>query len=217
VDDRDEVAGHATHATGARRRVEVRREEILSATVDHVDRVGLSAVRVGDVADALGVSPALVFYHFGTKDELLASALEYAVDRDLRRLDRAAGRGSDPAERLRGVVRVYGPTGSAQGWRVWIDAWAVAQRDPEIRALIRRLDQRWCEAFRRILEEGVAEGVFSCPDLDATVARTSALLDGLSVACLVYRTVSRKQLRQWTLEAVATEVGLPQEWVAGGS
>ncbi|MET0839745.1 MAG: hypothetical protein ABWY19_13245, partial [Marmoricola sp.] len=26
--------------------------------------------------------------------------------------------------------RLYGPTGAATGWRVWIDAWALAQREP---------------------------------------------------------------------------------------
>ena len=36
----------------------------------------------------------------------------------------------------------------------------------------------------------------------------SALLDGLSVATLVYRTVSRAQLRRWVAEAVAQEVGV---------
>jgi AcrR family transcriptional regulator len=210
-------SGVSGRGPGVRRRVEVRREEILAATVDHVDRVGLSAVRVADVAGVLGVSSALVFYHFGTKDELLASALEYAVDQDLQRLDRAAQRGSDPAERMTALVRLYGPTGSARGWRVWIDAWAAAQRDGEVRALIRRLDQRWCDAFRSILEDGVAEGVFTCHDVGATVARISALLDGLSVACLVYRTVTRKQLRLWAFEAVATELGLSADWARAAS
>lgn len=208
---RSETAGPGT---GVRRRVEVRREEILAATVEHVDRVGLPAVRVADVADVLGISPALVFYHFGTKDGLLAGALEYAVDQDLQRLERAAQRGSEPAERMRALVRLYGPTGSARGWRVWIDAWAAAQRDGEVRALVRRLDQRWCDAFREILTEGLATGAFTCPDVEATVARISALLDGLSVACLVYRTVTRAQLRRWALEAVASELGLPREWAA---
>jgi hypothetical protein len=36
----------------------------------------------------------------------------------------------------------------------------------------------------------------------------SALLDGLSVAALVYRTATRKQLRSWVAGAVAVELGL---------
>jgi AcrR family transcriptional regulator len=186
----------------------VRREEILTATTDLLDRVGLAAIRVADVADVLGVSPPLVFYHFGTKDALVAEAFAHAVDRDLRRLDRAAGKGSDPLDRLRRVLRLYGPTGAATGWRLWIDAWALAQREPVIRKVLRRMDERWCAVLREVVEDGVAEGVFDCPDPEASVARVSALLDGLAVATLVYRSVSRNQLRQWVAGAVAVEVGL---------
>jgi AcrR family transcriptional regulator len=191
-----------------RRTVEVRREEMLVATVDLLDRVGLAAIRVADVADELGVSAGLVFYHFGTKDALVADAFAHAVDRDLHRLDRAVARGSDAVDRLRRVLRLYGPTGAATGWRLWIDAWALAQREPVIRKVLRRLDQRWSAVLLGVVEDGVAEGAFRCPDPAAAVTRVSALLDGLSVAALVYGSVTRAQLRQWVAGAVAGELGL---------
>jgi len=194
-----------------RRAVEVRREEILVATTDLLDRIGLASIRVADVAKDLGVSTALVFYHFGTKDTLVAEAFAHAVDRDLRRLDQATAKGSDPMDRLRRVLRLYGPTGQATGWRVWIDAWALAQREPLIRRVLRRLDQRWSAALLKVIEDGVAEGTFTCSDAEAAVARISALLDGLSVATLVYRTVTRAQLRHWVAGAVAGELGLDAE------
>jgi AcrR family transcriptional regulator len=194
-----------------RRTVEVRREEILMATIDLLDRVGLASIRVADVAGALGVSPALVFYHFGTKDALVADAFAHAVDRDLHRIDEATSRGADPSDRLRRVLQLYGPTGAATGWRLWIDAWALAQREPVIRKVLRRLDERWCAVLREVIEDGVAEGTFTCPDPAATVARVSALIDGLSVATLVYRTVTREQLREWVAGAVAGELGIDAE------
>ena len=107
----------------ARRKVEVRREEILRATVDEVTRLGFAHTRVADVADALGISTGLVFYHFDSKDALLSAAFAYAAERDLERLDGAANgtgqrrppAGPDPA-------RMYGPEGSGAGWSLWIDA-----------------------------------------------------------------------------------------------
>lgn len=194
--------------TRERRPVDVRREEILSATLALLDRSGLAAVRVADVANALGVSSALVFYHFRTKDALVAAAFAHAVDRDLLRLDRAVAKGVDPTDRLRRVLRLYGPTGGAVGWRLWIDAWALAQREPTMRRVLRRMDQRWCAVLREVVADGVAQGRFTCPDPGATVTRISALLDGLSVATLVYRSVSRDQLRSWVAGAVGAELGL---------
>lgn len=191
----------------ARRSVDVRRDEILTATVDLVDRLGLAAVRVGDVADELGVSTSLVFYHFGTKDDLVAEAFAHAVERDLGRIDKAVA-SPDPVERLRRLLRLYGPTGRAVGWRVWIDAWALAQREPHIRTVLRRLDLRWEDALLGVVEDGVAAGSFTCADPAGAVRRVSALLDGLSVATLVYRTVTRAQLRDWVAGHVAHELGV---------
>lgn len=191
----------------ARRSVDVRRDEILTATVDLVDRLGLAAVRVGDVASELGVSASLVFYHFGTKDDLVAEAFAHAVERDLARIDKALAP-DDPVERLRRLLHLYGPTGQAVGWRVWIDAWALAQREPHIRKVLRRLDDRWEVAFRQVVEDGVATGVFICPDPAGTVRRVAAMLDGLSVATLVYRTVTRAQLREWVASHVAHELAV---------
>jgi AcrR family transcriptional regulator len=187
--------------------VEVRREEILSTTVELLDGLGLAATRVADVAEALDVSPALVFYHFGTKDELVAEAFAHAVERDLHRLDKAAS-GEDPVDRLRRVLRLYGPTGRATGWRIWIDAWAVALRDPHIKKVLKRLDQQWQDILRGVVDDGVASGFFTCPDPAATVARLSALVDGLSVAVVVHRSVTRDQLRGWVAAQLAVELGV---------
>ena len=177
----------------ARRSVEVRREEILSTTVDLLDRLGLAATRVADVAKAMDVSPAEAFAH--------------AVERDLHRLARAAS-GDDPVERLRRVLRLYGPTGRASGWRIWIDAWALAQREPHIRKVLRRLDHQWQDILRGVVDDGVATGVFTCPDPAASVARLSALVDGLSVAAVVHRSVTREQLRAWVAAQLAVELGV---------
>ena len=185
----------------------MRREEILSATVTLLDELGLANTRVADVARALGVSTSLVFYHFGSKDDLVAEAFAHAVERDNARLREAAS-GADPVERLRRVLRLYGPTGPATGWRLWIDAWALAQREPHIRTVLRRLDQQWQGILRDVVDDGVASGVFTCADPAATVARLSALVDGLSVAVVVHKSVTRKQLRTWVAAQLAVELGV---------
>ena len=192
----------------ARRGVTVRREEILAATVELIDANGLAQTRVKDVAGALGISPGLVFYHFDTKDALLAAAFQHAVQQDLARLERAMKRSTDPVDRMRRILAVYGPQGRAPGWRVWIDAWALAQREPAIRRVLRHLDDEWTAGLQDTIERGVADGSFVCADPPAAVARIGALLDGLSVAALVYRTVTRTQLRTWVSDATAHEVGV---------
>lgn len=191
-----------------RRKVEVRREEILVATIAEIERSGMSSLRVSDVARSLAVSSGLVFYHFATKDALLVEALEYAVVRDADRLDRALAKSGEPVERLRRVLTSYGPTGAAHGWTLWIEAWSTALREPSIRASLRKLDSRWRDALEHVITEGVVSGDFACADPAAAVARVGALLDGLSVASLIYGSVTRKQLQSWVRDAAADEIGV---------
>jgi AcrR family transcriptional regulator len=191
-----------------RRKVEVRREEILLATLAQVESRGMSSLRVSDVAEALGVSTALIFYHFETKDALLVEAFEFAVERDLRRLDRQLSRGRDPVDRLRRVIASYGKTGASDGWALWFDAWATAIREPVIRKALRRLDDRWRAALTETIRDGVESGEFACSDPTATLARIGALYDGLSVAVLVYENVSRSELKTWIRDALAGELGI---------
>ncbi|HZJ07098.1 MAG TPA: TetR family transcriptional regulator C-terminal domain-containing protein [Nocardioidaceae bacterium] len=194
-----------------RRKVEVRREEILTATLDEVVGRGLANVRVADVADVLAISRALVFYHFETKERLLAAALEYAVARDLERLEMTLARDPDAVQRLRHVLRAYGPQGKAPGWTLWVDAWASALRDPKLRRELRGLDRRWSAALEGVIRSGVQEGVFECPDPGAGARRLAALLDGLAVQVTVHRRLSRAEMSRWVREAAAAELGIEPE------
>lgn len=192
----------------ARRKVEVRREEILAAAEAEVRRRGFARTRVADVAEALGVSTALVFYHFGTKERLFAEALEHAVERDLARLDEAAAKASGPVDGVRRMLRLWSPQGDADGWTVWVDAWSESLREPEMRAMSRRLDVRWKEALADQIERGNEAGLFHCADPEGTAWRVSALLDGLAVQVLVHRSLTKKQLAAWTRGAAAQELGV---------
>lgn len=88
-----------------------RREELLRAAVEQIEARGVAAVRIADVASALGVSNALVLYHFSTKEKLVAAAFTYAAEDDLAHLRKLLGRRTTALRRLRAAVRWYAPTG----------------------------------------------------------------------------------------------------------
>jgi AcrR family transcriptional regulator len=186
----------------------VRREEILDAAVAEVARSGFAHLRVTDVAQALGCSSALVFYHFETKDQLLAQAFDHAVEGDLARLEEVTGSPRSATERLRGVLRLYLPRGSAPGWTLQIDAWAEALRTPQLRTSVRRLERRWRAAVATVLADGVAEGTFTCEDPETAAWRLTAYLDGLSLQATVYSTIGRRELAAWATRATALLVGI---------
>ncbi|WP_308429303.1 TetR/AcrR family transcriptional regulator [Streptomyces albiflavescens] len=189
-----------------------RREELLRAAVEQIEVRGVAAVRIADVASALGVSNALVLYHFSTKEKLVAAAFTYAAEDDLAHLRKLLGRRTTALRRLRAAVRWYAPTGQAKGWRLWIEGWAAALREPALREVTRDLDKQWKAAITEVIAEGVAAGEFHCPDPAGTALRLTALLDGLAVQMTAYAgAVSRARTHEWVDEALARELGLERE------
>jgi AcrR family transcriptional regulator len=189
----------------------VRREEILRAAAVVVSRNGFARTRAADVAAELGVSTALVFYHFETKERLLSEAFAFAALADLDRLSRAVTAKGTCTQRLRAVLRLYQPAGDAPGWTLDIDAWAEALRTPEIRAASAELDRHWRAAIEQVVSDGVAAGEFTCEDPQASALRIAAILDGLAVATQVRLSVRRGRAARWAAEAAAREVGLPPD------
>jgi AcrR family transcriptional regulator len=195
----------------ARRRVEIRREEILAAAAEQVLARGFAHTRVVDIANALGVSTSLIFYHFGTKERLMAESFEYAVDRDLSTLDATVSRAKDPVDGVRRILALYSPQGNAYGWTVWVDAWAESLREPQMRETYIRLDDRWKDVLTEQIRRGVASGAFICSDPAGSAWRLSALLDGLAVQVMMHQRISKRTLAQWVAGAAATELGVAPE------
>ncbi|MFB6622557.1 TetR/AcrR family transcriptional regulator [Streptomyces sp. NPDC056374] len=187
-----------------------RREELLRAAVEQIEARGVAAVRIADVASALGVSNALVLYHFSSKEKLVAAAFAHAAEGDLAHLRRLLGRRSSAVRRLRAAVRWYAPTGQAKGWRLWIEGWAASLRDPELRRVSASLDQEWKAALTRVIAEGAEAGEFRCADPAAAAWRLTAFLDGLAVQTTAYAgSLSRSAMLRWADAALARELNLP--------
>lgn len=81
--------------------------KILAAT-DHLFGVlGFDATTTRDIAERSGVNKALIHYHFGSKDELLAALLDDYYDRLTTALVAAMGRHTRLAAQAEAVVDAY--------------------------------------------------------------------------------------------------------------
>ncbi|MFD4018999.1 TetR/AcrR family transcriptional regulator [Streptomyces sindenensis] len=186
-----------------------RREELLRAAVEQIEIRGVSSLRIADVAQVLGVSNALVLYHFSTKEKLVAAAFAYAAEADLAHLRKLLARRTTAVRRLRAAVRWYAPTGTAKGWRLWIEGWAASLRDPALREVAGDLDQQWKTELAQVIDEGAAAGEFRCEDPRSAAWRLTALLDGMAVQTTSYAgPLSRTTMLRWTDEALARELGV---------
>jgi AcrR family transcriptional regulator len=195
-----------------RRSPEVRLDGLLRTACDVIGERGLANTRAADVAAAAGVSQALVFYHFETKERLLAQAFSWAAEQDLNRLDAVLASDASPLDKVRKILKWYAPTGSSKSWAMWIDCWSESMRVAELEKVSRRLDLRWKDALTDVIMAGVKEGDFKCPDPAGAAWRIIALIDGLAVQVTVHeRVISRRQLSDWVRVSAARELGLKPE------
>ncbi|MFF6772544.1 TetR/AcrR family transcriptional regulator [Streptomyces sp. NPDC012637] len=198
--------------------VEERRAEILRVAVEQIEARGIGNVRISDVASVLGVSSSLVLYHFSTKELLVAEAFAHAAESDLAQLREILDKPRTSAtRRLRSAVRWYAPTGQAKGWRLWIEGWAAALREPALRKVTHDLDRRWKAAIAEVVAEGVAAGEFVCDRPEDAAWRLTALLDGLAVQTTSYGgPLSRATMLDWVDDALVRELGIGREALTTG-
>lgn len=193
----------------------MRPDLLLRTACDVIAERGLANTRVSDVAAAAGVSQALVFYHFETKERLLAEAYAYAARRDLDRLDAIAASPESAVEKIRRLLKWYAPGASARKWPMWIDCWAESVRVPEVERVSRRLDLKWRETLAEVITVGVKDGDFNCADPSGAAWRIITLLEGLAVQTAVHpRLVPRRQAAEWIRLAAARELDLAPEALA---
>src|SRR5215831_18789773 len=57
-----------------------RRGQMLHAALQVISERGFADTRIADIAERIGISPALVIYYFKTKDQLLTEAIRHYED-----------------------------------------------------------------------------------------------------------------------------------------
>jgi len=162
-----------------------RREQILRSALEVISERGFPDTRIADVAERVGVSPALVIYYFKTKDQLLTEAMRHAedvwYDTGSRRLEEhgsAAGR----LEELVAMSTVGEPTDeSGETWAIWLDLWSQSVRNGGIATVRREFDERWRETIRSIVRDGCESNEFQTVDIEEFTIGLSAMLDGFAI------------------------------------
>ncbi len=117
---------------------DVQRRAIAEAAIRVIDRVGLDAARLRDVALEGRVTTGAVTHYFASKDDVLEAAMAEVVRRILdRQSDQAQGR--QPFDGLIEAASAFLPLDEdrLRDWRVWFAFWGRAAVDARYRALHR--------------------------------------------------------------------------------
>jgi AcrR family transcriptional regulator len=187
------------------------RARILDAAVRCLAEGGLDEVRINRVARVARVSTASVHYHFATREQLLAEALEasFQVAGEVRLSTKY---GSGPVvDRLRRKVEAslpY-PDHRTTEWGLWVELWLRAVREPALRDTAIEVYRQLHRSMRDLIVEGAERGEYTADDPDGIADRTLAAIDGFGLRALLGDpTIPVERAVEQVWGSLARELGL---------
>ncbi len=129
----------------------VRRIQIRDATFELAADAGLKAVTIRDVAARAGLSPGLVLFHFGSKEQLVLALLDWILETTTAlRVGPGIADIAAPGERLLALLRQEMVRLASEPLRIrlFFEFWSAGLWDAEIGLRMQRELDRYREAFR---------------------------------------------------------------------
>jgi AcrR family transcriptional regulator len=161
---------------------DVRRQQLIEATIEVIGRKGYAGATVADVAKAAGLSSGIVNFHFETKENLLAETLKFLSDEYRAHWQGALASSAElpPAHRLAAVMRSdFSPAicGRAR-LAAWGAFWGETAARPTYMQYCSANDAEYQLTIERLCVALIAEGRYAYDA--AHVARGfNALTEGL--------------------------------------
>jgi AcrR family transcriptional regulator len=164
---------------------------LLVAAVDAFAARGYHGTSTRDIADRAGLSPAGVYVHFASKEDLFYRITLVGHQRTLenaRLAVQSAGEG-DPAKRLYAVIEAQTTWQARHHTTARVVEYDLPALSPEHYEQVAAVRRQITALVRGILNEGVRAGVFDVPDVDGT---TLALLSMVTDVARWYPSNSRQ-------------------------
>lgn len=143
------------------------RRLLLAAAQAFAER-GFHATTTRDIAGRAGMSPAALYIHYRTKEELLYQISRVGHERSVRILTEAAEGTGTAADRLAAAVGSFVRWHAEQHTTARVVQYELSALEEDHYAEILRLRRRSGEILRGILRDGVAAGEFQVEDLRGT-------------------------------------------------
>ncbi|MFJ7179036.1 TetR/AcrR family transcriptional regulator [Streptomyces massasporeus] len=169
----EETAGGEAQAWGEVTPVAARR--LLVAAVEAFAERGYHATTTRDIAGRAGMSPAALYIHYKTKEELLHRISRIGHEKALEILRTASRREGSPTERLADAVSSFVRWHAGGRTTARVVQYELDSLGPDARAEILALRRQVDGEVRGIIEEGTRSGEFDVIDVHGTTLAVLSL------------------------------------------
>ena len=170
----------------ARRDPEASKQLLIEATLDTIADIGITDATVSSIIARAGLSRGMIHLHFGGKDNLLTSAVEYYSDEYFRKMEEQIAQAGDAAaDIILALVRadLSEPIMNPPSVKIWHAFRGVSHSYPSIAKFASTQDVELQEILDRAfthIESEYGAGELSVSATEATFG-TLALLEGMWV------------------------------------
>ena len=176
------------------------RTRLARAAVDAVAARGFHGTTTRDISTAAGMSPAALYVHHRSKEELLFELSRIGHERVLEVIREAVARSDDPLQQLGDLVEDFVRDHAVAHTGARVINYELAALSEEHLTEILAIRHEFDVVVRDVIDRGVATGAFATPDTRMTALAILSL--GIDVARW-YRDGGR-----WTPDEVAAHYRL---------
>lgn len=155
-------------------------ERIRRAAIALFKTRGYHGTSVRELADALRIEAASLYYHYPSKQEILVDLIERAMDAMLDGVDRAIASASTPEGRLRAAVRFHVLYHIARQDEAFVSHSELRSLTPPNRRKIIPKRDRYEKKIRALLSAGVRAGDFAVADVRLASIAILMMCSGVS-------------------------------------
>jgi AcrR family transcriptional regulator len=172
--------GREEHSAG-------RVDKFLATALDLFAERNFASVTIKDIAKALGVNTALIYYYFDSKTDLFRATIEHAVARAFENVRALDNKSADPATIiaawLANHVNEYDEI--HRFVKIALDFRGAHEGDPAIANTIESFYVEERKLLSRVIREGTKQGLFKPVDPNRMAQFISTYLDGCMVRSVI--------------------------------
>lgn len=177
----------APEKRGRKASKEIRRLQLIEATIDSLAKRGYSETTMADVADGAGLSRGIVNFHFESKEKLLVATLQHLSDEYAAHWRNALQKaGTEPARQLEALVVSDFDRSICNKRKLaaWCAFWGEAKSRPTYQALCGARDEAYQQVFIDLCTALKQEGGYGF-DPEPLALGLSTMLEGLWLRLLM--------------------------------
>ncbi len=170
-------------------RAEGRTEEMMAAALDLFARRDVTSVTIKDIARALDVNPALIYYYFDSKDDLFRACLRFCIERTVGNFRRLEGRHDDPVKMICAWFETHAQMYAEirQLVKVMLDYATSGTRTKGTDAVVEGFYQQESRILTDSIRLGIKRGVFKAVNVRQAALFASTQLDGIMVRSMIQK------------------------------